>query len=443
MTEEGAPEAGLGRGHEEAELERAEARQLGERGDDLLERCDPVAKPRRVLEAKVGREPPQLRAERRQRRPGSPPSRRGPAGPAGARPAPERPVRPGRIGDAPAGATAPQVDVPVGTGAAGVRGRPQLPEQTQLLERRLELGAQHAPLDPLERAERRLDRRPLPLAAEVRAQAGAQVTGAADVQHLVVAVAEEVDARPGRRARRQRPAAGQPPRPRRRQLDDVRDRRRPSLLCEPEQREQDLGGRLGVGERTVARGRRGADEVRERGEPDATEPAVEKAAREPDRVDHGRRDPPPGQPLDLAVEEAEVEAGIVRDEHGVAGELEEAPDRELGRRRAREGARVDSGQGGDRDGQRPPWVDQGLEALRQLERAHADGADLADRGAARARDPSSPGRRRRRSRPRAAAPVPGGAARPTLAPRQARRESPVTTSSSRERASPVGTCRSA
>ena len=39
--------------------------------------------------------------------------------------------------------------------------------------------------------------------------------------------------------------------------------------------------------------------------------------------------------------------------------------------------------------------------------------------------------------------APGGAASPTLAPRQASRASPSTTSASSERASPAGTCRSA
>ena len=51
------------------------------------------------------------------------------------------------------------------------------------------------PFDALGRAERRLDRRPQPLGTEVRAQSRAQVARAPDVQHLVVAVAEEIDAR--------------------------------------------------------------------------------------------------------------------------------------------------------------------------------------------------------------------------------------------------------
>ena len=84
--------------------------------------------------------------------------------------------------------------------AARVRRGLELADQPELLERRLELGAQHAPFDPVERQQCRLDRRPLALAAEVGAQTDAQVTGAADVEHLVVAVTEEVDAGPSGRA---------------------------------------------------------------------------------------------------------------------------------------------------------------------------------------------------------------------------------------------------
>ena len=222
----------------------------------------------------------------------------------------------------------------VGPGAARVRGRPQLAQQPELLERRLELGAEHAPLDPLERAERGLDRRPLPLGAEVGAQPRAQVAGAADVEHLLVAVAEEVDARPRRRARDERALRREPAGARRRELDELGDRARTALLRETDQREQDLRRRLRVGERPVTGPRRRAEEMRERREPDARDPAGEHSPREPDGVDDRRGDSPARQPLHLAVEEADVEARVVGDEHRVAGELEEAA-----HRRARPAAR--------------------------------------------------------------------------------------------------------
>ena len=78
-----------------------------------------------------------------------------------------------------------------------------------------------------------------------------------------------------------------------------------------------------------------AEEVRQRRQPDALLPSLEEPPREPDRVDDRRRHPPAGQPFDLAVEEPHVEAGVVGDEHGVAGELEEAADGELDGRRTR------------------------------------------------------------------------------------------------------------
>ena len=83
---------------------------------------------------------------------------------------------------------------------ASVRGWPQLADEAELLERRLELRPELAPLDPLERAERSLDGRPLAVAREVGTQPRPQVARLADVEDGVVPVAEEVDARRRRRA---------------------------------------------------------------------------------------------------------------------------------------------------------------------------------------------------------------------------------------------------
>ena len=173
---------------------------------------------------------------------------------------------------------------------------------------------------------------------------------------------------------------GEPPGSRRRELDELGDGARAPLLGEPEQREQDLGRRLRVGERAMAGPHGRPEELGERAEPDAGDPALEQAAREPHGVDHRRCEPPPGQPLHLDVEEAEVEAGVVRDEDGVARELEEAPHRELGRWRAAQRGRLDPRERRDRRRQRPPRVDERLEGLRQLELADPNGADLADPG---------------------------------------------------------------
>ena len=278
-------------------------------------------------------------------------------------------MRARRLGHAPPLAATTQVDVAVGTGAAGVRGRAQLAQQAQLLERRLELGAEHAPLDPLERAQRRLDRRPLPLGAEVRAQPRAQVPGPADVEHLVVAVAEEVDARLRRRAGRERSACPRAAAPAAR-----RGRRGPPRVVAPRSCASPISAsRISAVASASASARwHGVAEVPKKYASEAsptrrTRP-VEQPAGEPDRVDDRRGDPPAGQPLDLAVEEAEVEAGVVGDEHRVARELEEAAHRELDRRRAPQRPRVDPGQRRDRGRQRPPRVDERLEPLLELQR---------------------------------------------------------------------------
>src|SRR6266508_3880813 len=180
-----------------------------------------------------------------------------------------------------------EVDVAIGTRRARVRGRPQLAKQPQLLERRLELRPADAPLNPFDRPERRLDRRPLPLGAEVRPQPRAQVAGPADVEHLPAAPVEEVDAGKRRRAEGERPLAVHAPLPRRRERDEVADRPRAALLREADQRDEDFRRRLRVGQRAVAGTRRRPEEVCERGEADARDPAGEQRAREPDGVDDG------------------------------------------------------------------------------------------------------------------------------------------------------------
>ena len=60
-------EAVLRRRHEQAQLERAEPVELGQRPGDVLERSDPVAQPRSILEAQVGGQTLQLPPENGQR----------------------------------------------------------------------------------------------------------------------------------------------------------------------------------------------------------------------------------------------------------------------------------------------------------------------------------------------------------------------------------------
>ena len=159
---------------------------------------------------------------------------------------------------------------------------------------------------------------------------------------------------------------------------EVGDRPRAAFLREPDQREQHLGRRLRVRKRAVARLHRRADEVRELGEARARHAPREQAPRERHRVDDGRRDPRAGEQLRLAVEEGEVEAGVVRDEHRVAGEGEEPADGGPRRRRA---AQLPVGQPGERRRarrERRARIHERLEVGAELESLHAHRADLAD-----------------------------------------------------------------
>ena len=217
-----------------------------------------------------------------------------------------------------------------------VRGRSELADEPELLERRLELGAELAPLDPRDRAERRLDGRALPVAREVRPQPRAQAPRLPDVEHDAVAVVEEVDAGRRRRARDERAARVQLPRAGRGELDHLREGPRAALLREPEERDEDLGRRDRIRERAVARLARRPEEVRELPQREPLAATLEEPACEPHGVDDGRRHPPAGEALDGAVEEADVEARVVGGERRVAREREEAADRELGSRRRAE-----------------------------------------------------------------------------------------------------------
>ena len=100
----------------------------------------------------------------------------------------------------------------------------------------------------------------------------------------------------------------------------------------------------------------------EAGEAEVPRPALEEPAGQPDGVDDGSGDPAPGQARHGVVEKCHVEAGVVRDEHGVAREREEAPHGHVLARRAADIARPDARQRRDRGRQRLPGVDERLEA---------------------------------------------------------------------------------
>ena len=163
-----------------------------------------------------------------------------------------------------------------------------------------------------------------------------------------------------------------------RQVDKIRNRPRPSLLGEPDQRNQDLCRGRGVGESTMTGRHSRSEEVRERGESEARRSPAEQPPGEPHRVDDGSGHPPPRQPLDGEIEKSHVEAGVVCDEHRFARKREETPDREVSHRRSPHFSPADAGESGDRRRQRYARVDERLEARAGLQRLHPLGTDFDD-----------------------------------------------------------------
>jgi hypothetical protein len=123
----------------------------------------------------------------------------------------------------------------------------ELPDQPEFLEGGLELGAEDAPLDPFDGEQGRLHRGALRFALEVGTQACAQVAGAADVEHLLVAVAEEVHPGPRRRAAHQRSLGVHTSLAGSSQGAQLGNATRSQLVRNTDQMDQDLGRRLRVG----------------------------------------------------------------------------------------------------------------------------------------------------------------------------------------------------
>ncbi len=221
--------------------------------DDALERGQTVAQPRGVLvperlgeQAEAAADPRKRRTAEEARELGFGRARERPGRQLGAAAAPDRAER-RRIAAHPnAVAAHVEVEVAVGPRAAGVRRRSELPDEPQLFERRLELRAEHTPLDPLDGVERRLDGGSLAVGAEVRPQAGAEVTRLADVEHVILAAAEEVDTGPRGRSEDERALVVGAARTGRSEALEVGDRARATLLRQGYERDEDLRRRLRV-----------------------------------------------------------------------------------------------------------------------------------------------------------------------------------------------------
>src|SRR5205807_754674 len=134
---------------------------------------------------------------------------------------------------------------------------------------------------------------------------------------------------------------------------------------------QDLCRRLSVGKRAMTRSSCRTEELRERGETGARRAAGKQAPREPDGVDDGPGQPRSGEPFCLAVEKREVEARVVRDEHGLAGKLEKSAHGDARMSLAAQFCVVETCQGADRRRERDARIDEQLELLLELEFPHA------------------------------------------------------------------------
>src|SRR4249920_3278536 len=104
---------------------------------------------------------------------------------------------------------------------------------------------------------------------------------------------------------------------------------------------------------------------------------MEQASGEPDGVEDRRGDSSPREPLDLAIEEPDVETGVVRDERHVACECEKSADGELGSGSCSKVVSANPGQRRDVRGYDDPGIDERLEGVVQGERANASSTDLA------------------------------------------------------------------
>ena len=216
-----------------------------------------------------------------------------------------------------------EIDAGPGPWRPGVGGRAQAGDQLELEERGLELGAQRPGLDPGRRLDGPLDGRPQRPAREVRADARAQIGRLADVEHRIVGVAEEVDARAGRHPLRQPAAGAHAPPLRRAQPDDVGHRGGAALLGQAEQAHEHLGRGQRVGERAVARAYLGVEPLCERAQVHALEPVSDEPPGQRDRVDHRRRQPGAAKATQVGVDEPDVEAGVVGHEHRAGAEAQE------------------------------------------------------------------------------------------------------------------------
>ena len=250
-------------------------------------------------------------------------------------------------------------------------------DQPALEHERLELAACRDRVDPCDRCDEILHLLAL-VAVEVGPHARAQVLRFADVEDLIVPVAEHVDAGGARKVVRERDLREVRPAARAARMVELAERADAEVMADVEQPLEDLAGRLGVLQGAVGWLDARAEVARERPQPHVGHLRPHEPAREL-RGAHRRA----GQrrvlePQEVRIEEAHVERRVVRDDHRSPRELQERRQDRRERGRAGDGAIADPGEVRDGGRDRPFRVDERLERPDALGPFEPHGADLGD-----------------------------------------------------------------
>ena len=160
--------------------------------------------------------------------------------------------------------------------------------------------------------------------------------------------------------------------------DDVGHRGRAALLRQAQQPDEHLGRRERVGEGAVARAHLGVEPLGQRAQVHALEPVAEQPPRQGDGVDHRRGEPAAAQAREIGVDEPDVEAGVVGDEHGARAEPQELVEHRPDARPPADVVLGDARDLRDLGGNHAAGVDEPLHPRRLAEAAHADGPQLDD-----------------------------------------------------------------
>ena len=149
-------------------------------------------------------------------------------------------------------------------------------------------------------------------------------------------------------------------------------------LREAQEPDEHLGRRERVGEGTVAGAHLGVEPFGQRAQVHALEPVAEQPPCQGDGVDHRRGEPAAAQARQVGVDEPDVEAGVVGDEHGARAEPQELVEHRPHPRAPADVVLGDARDLRDLAGTHAAGVDEPLHPRRLAEAAHADGPQLDD-----------------------------------------------------------------